>query len=137
MNGRMVCWLALAAFALAGCATPTSYSTGAVSNYPANPCFGPNLALSVGSAASFRSWYARAGLPNVSRWENNDVWGSDFRDGPGADLDSRRRLPSTGHRCRTRGAKDCSLAASSHSFACSARPSRTNTRSLSRPVWPM
>ncbi len=87
MNGRMVCWLALAAFALAGCATPTSYSTGAVSNYPANPCFGPNLALSVGSAASFRSWYARAGLPNVSRWENNDVWGSDFRDGPGADLE--------------------------------------------------
>jgi hypothetical protein len=28
-----------------------------------------------------------AGLTNVSRWENNDVWGSDFRDGPGADLE--------------------------------------------------
>src|SRR5690348_10723969 len=63
----------------------TRYSTGAVSNYPANPCFGPNLPFSVGSAASFRGWYALAGLPNVSRWENNDVWGSDFRDGASAD----------------------------------------------------
>ena len=71
----------------AGCATPTSYSTGAVSNYPTNPCFGPNLPFSVGSAASFRSWYNLADLPNVSRWENNDVWGSDFRDGVNADLE--------------------------------------------------
>jgi len=63
----------------------TRYSTGAVSNYPANPCFGPNLPFSVGSAASFRGWYALAGLPNVSRWENNDGWGSDFRDGASAD----------------------------------------------------
>ena len=65
----------------------TRYSTGAVSNYPAIPCFGPNLPFSVGSAASFRTWYALNGLTNVSRWENNDVWGSDFRDGPGADLE--------------------------------------------------
>src|SRR5215470_4961596 len=53
------------------CAGQTSYSTGAVSNYPANPCFGPNLPYSVGSAASFRSWYSLNGLTNVTRWENN------------------------------------------------------------------
>jgi hypothetical protein len=76
------------AIALVGpCYGQTSYSTGAVSNYPANPCFGPNLQYSVGSAASFRSWYNLAGLPNVSRWENNDVWGSDFRDGANADME--------------------------------------------------
>jgi hypothetical protein len=88
MHKLMACALAALAIGLAGpCAGQTSYSTGAVSNYPANPCFGPNLPFSVGSAASFRSWYSLAGLPNVSRWENNDVWGSDFRDGVGADLE--------------------------------------------------
>lgn len=63
------------------------YSTGAVVNYPAASCGGPNLPFSAQSAAKFRSWYALAGFTNVSRWENNDVWGSDFRDGPGADLE--------------------------------------------------
>ena len=71
----------IAAHALAA----TSYSTGAVANYPSNPCGGPNLPLTIPEAAGFRAWYGLAGLPNVSRWENNDVWGSDFRDGPGAD----------------------------------------------------
>jgi hypothetical protein len=88
MHKFMACAVAALAIGLADpCAGQTSYSTGAVSNYPANPCFGPNLPFSVGSAASFRSWYDLAGLPNVSRWENNDVWGSDFRDGVGADLE--------------------------------------------------
>jgi len=71
----------------ATCLAQTRYSTGAVSVYVANGCGGPDLPFSVGSAASFRSWYNLAGLTNVSRWENNDVWGSDFRDGPGADLE--------------------------------------------------
>lgn len=74
----------VASLPLAGwCAT--SYSTGAVANYPANPCGGPNLPLTVPEAAGFRAWYSTAGLPNVTRWENNDVWGSDFRDGASAD----------------------------------------------------
>ena len=63
----------------------TSYSTGAVANYPSNPCGGPNLPLTIPEAASFRAWYSVARLPNVTRWENNDVWGSDFRDGASAD----------------------------------------------------
>jgi hypothetical protein len=90
MHKLMACVVAALAVGLAGpCAAQTRYSTGAVSNYPANPCFGPNLPFSVGSAASFRSWYDMAGLPNVSHWENNDVWGSDFRDGANADLESQ------------------------------------------------
>jgi len=89
MHKLMACLVAALAVGLVGpCAAQTRYSTGAVSNYPANPCFGPNLPFSVGSAASFRGWYDLAGLPNVSRWENNDVWGSDFRDGAN-DLESQ------------------------------------------------
>jgi hypothetical protein len=63
------------------------YSTGAVANYPANPCGGPNLPLTIPEAADFRGWYAAAGFSLVTRWENNDVWGSDFRDGANADLE--------------------------------------------------
>lgn len=59
------------------------YSTGGVSNYPANPCGGPNLPLSVPEARDFQFWYNRAGMTNVTRWENGDVWGSDFRDSSG------------------------------------------------------
>src|SRR5262249_34063443 len=59
------------------------YSTGGVSNYPANPCGGPNLPLSVPEARDFQFWYNRAGMTNVTRWENGDVWGSDFRDASG------------------------------------------------------
>ena len=59
------------------------YSTGGVSNYPANPCGGPNLPHSVPEARDFQFWYDRAGMPNVTRWENGDVWGSDFRDSSG------------------------------------------------------
>ncbi len=53
MRKLMTCAVAaLAGGLIAACAGPTRYSTGAVSNYPANPCFGPNLPFSVGSAAS-------------------------------------------------------------------------------------
>ena len=65
----------------------TRYSTGAVANYPAATCGGPNLPLTIPEAEDFRSWYSNAGLMLVTRWENNDVWGSDFRDGPTADLE--------------------------------------------------
>jgi len=63
----------------------TRYSTGAVANYPANPCGGPNLPLTIPEANNFRGWYGLAGLSLVTRWENNNVWGSDFRDGAAAD----------------------------------------------------
>jgi hypothetical protein len=88
MHRLLACVFAITAIGLGGTSiAQTTYSTGAVSNYPAATCGGPNLPFSTGSAASFRSWYNLAGLPNVSRWENNDVWGSDFRDGPNADLE--------------------------------------------------
>jgi Family of unknown function (DUF6345) len=60
------------------------YSTGGVSNYPAATCGGPNLPLSVPEARDFQFWYNRAGMTNVTRWENGDVWGSDFRDSSGS-----------------------------------------------------
>ena len=69
----------------------TSFSTGAVDKYPKSTCGGPNLPLTIPEAASFRAWYTFAGLPLVTRWENGDVWGSDFRDGANAD-----REPSGG-----------------------------------------
>jgi hypothetical protein len=92
MHKMLACAAAILTIGLSGISTaqtPTSYSTGAVSNYPANPCGGPDLPLAVPEAESFRSWYYLAGLTNVSRWENNNVWGSDFRDGPNADLESQ------------------------------------------------
>src|ERR1700693_383086 len=65
----------------------TRYSTGAVANYPKNPCGGPNLPQTIPEAGNFRGWYSLAGLSLVTRWENNDVWGSDFRDGAAAALE--------------------------------------------------
>ena len=63
------------------------YSTGAVDLYPKATCGGPSLPLTIPEAANFRAWYALAGFANVTRWENADVWGSDFRDGGSADLE--------------------------------------------------
>lgn len=66
------------------------YSTGGVTNYPAATCGGPSLPLSVPEARDFQFWYNRAGMQNVTHWENGDVWGSDFRDANGGannDLD--------------------------------------------------
>lgn len=63
------------------------YSTGAVDKYPAVSCGGPSLPLTIPEASNFRAWYNLAGFSVVSRWENADVWGSDFRDGANADLE--------------------------------------------------
>jgi len=61
------------------------YSTGGVNNYPPATCGGPNLSLCVAEARDFQSWFNFAGFRNVTRWENGDVWGSDFRDGTDTD----------------------------------------------------
>ena len=60
-------------------AAQLDYSTGAVNNYSA-PCSGPDLPSDVPEANGFRFWYDLAGFHNVTRWENANVWGSDFRD---------------------------------------------------------
>jgi hypothetical protein len=63
------------------------YSTGAVRDYIAMCGVGPDLQLTIHEAADFRAWYNLAGFANFTRWENGNVWGSDFRDGPGQDLE--------------------------------------------------
>jgi Family of unknown function (DUF6345) len=63
------------------------YSTGCVRDYVPNGCGGPDLPLTIPEGQNFRFWYNFAGHQNVTRWDNGDVWGSDFRDGPGSDLD--------------------------------------------------
>jgi hypothetical protein len=62
------------------------YSTGCVSIYVANGCAGPDLPLSVPEGAAFRDWYNLGGHQVSSSWDNGNVWGSDFRDGPNNDL---------------------------------------------------
>jgi hypothetical protein len=63
------------------------YSTGAVRDYIPGGCGGPDLPLTIPEAASFRFWYSFAGHSLFTRWENGDVWGSDFRDAAGGDLE--------------------------------------------------
>jgi hypothetical protein len=72
---------------LCSAAYAETYSTGAVRDYIPNGCSGPDLPLTIPEAAAFRGWYGLAGHANISRWENTDVWGSDFRDGAGSDLE--------------------------------------------------
>jgi hypothetical protein len=63
------------------------YSTGAVDDYNAR-CGGTDLEHNIEQCANFRFWYDRTGRFQVfSRWENGDVWGSDFRDASGGDLE--------------------------------------------------
>ena len=62
------------------------FSTGAVRDYIPNGCAGPDLPLTIPEGRAFAAWYLFAGHSPVSRWENGDVWGSDFRD-DGGDLD--------------------------------------------------
>ena len=70
----------------AGVSAQTRYSTGAVDKY--SPCnLVPDLPQTIPEANNFRAWYNLAGLPVVSRWENGDVWGSDFRDGAAGTAD--------------------------------------------------
>ena len=63
------------------------YSTGAVRDYIPGGCGGPDLPLTIPEAASFRVWYNFAGHSLFTRWENGDVWASDFRDAAGGDLE--------------------------------------------------
>lgn len=62
------------------------YSTGCVRDY--SPCgVGPDLPATIPEGADFRAWYNLGGFDLFTRWENGNVWGSDFRDGPGRDLE--------------------------------------------------
>ncbi|GAA2027691.1 hypothetical protein GCM10009819_08930 [Agromyces tropicus] len=54
--------------------------------YVANGCSGPDLKLCIKEANAFAAWYQVSGHTSVSRWQDGNVWGSDFRDG-GGDLD--------------------------------------------------
>lgn len=64
-----------------------TYSTGAVRDYTPNGCSGPDLPLTIPEADNFRFWFALGGHSNISRWNNTDVWGSDFREGSGSNND--------------------------------------------------
>lgn len=68
-----------------------TYSTGCVRDYIPNGCAGPDLPATIPEGDKFRYWYNLGGFSLVSRWENGDVWGSDFRDGDpnGGDLESQ------------------------------------------------
>jgi Family of unknown function (DUF6345) len=59
------------------------FSTGAVRDYIPNGCGGPDLPLTIPEGRAFAAWYLFAGHTAVTRWENGDVWGSDFRDDGG------------------------------------------------------
>jgi hypothetical protein len=52
-------------------------------------CGGPDLPRCVPEGGAFRSWYILSQARNVliSRWDNGDVWGSDFREAGGGDID--------------------------------------------------
>ena len=61
------------------------FSTGAVRDYVPR-CGGPDLPLTIPEARAFAAWYLFSGHTAVTRWENGDVWGADFRD-DGGDVD--------------------------------------------------
>jgi hypothetical protein len=64
-----------------------TYSTGAINTY--HTCgLSPDLSNRIEAAKRFRDWYNLAGFPNITRWENDDVWNTDFTDGPGKDMDA-------------------------------------------------
>ena len=82
--------LGLCAIAAIALTTPNlfgqTYSTGAVNQY--SSCgITPDLSNRIEAAKRFRDWYNLAGFPNITRWENDDVWNTDFTDGPGKDMD--------------------------------------------------
>jgi hypothetical protein len=62
------------------------FSTGAVKNYKSSGCGGSDLPLTIPEGRAFATWYLFASHAAVTRWENGDVWGSDFRD-DGGDID--------------------------------------------------
>jgi len=72
---------------------PLRYSTGCVRDYIANCGAGPDLPLTIPEGANFRFWYDLAGFQLFTRWENGDVWGSDFRDGTDLAADGGSDVP--------------------------------------------
>lgn len=69
------------------------YSTGCVGSYMANCGVGPDLPYSTTSGRNFRFWYDLAGLQLFTRWDDGDVWGSDFRDGTDLAADGGSDVP--------------------------------------------
>lgn len=66
---------------------PLRYSTGCVNLY--TPCgITPDLSQCIQEGANFRYFYDLAGFQVFSRWENGNVWGSDFREGSNGDIES-------------------------------------------------
>lgn len=63
------------------------FSTGAVSSYTAGGCGGPDLPATITEARAFAAIFQLAGHQLFSRWENDDVWGSDFRQQGSGDLE--------------------------------------------------
>ena len=63
------------------------YSTGAVDKYKSAGCSGSELKFNKAQANNFATWYNLGGFTAFSRWADGDVWGSDFRDGAGNDLE--------------------------------------------------
>lgn len=72
---------------------PLRYSTGCVGSYMANCGVGPDLPFSVQSGGNFRFWYNLAGFQLFTRWDDGDVWGSDFRDGTDLAADGGSDVP--------------------------------------------
>ncbi len=66
-----------------------TFSTGSVRDYIPNGCAGPDLPRTIEDGQGCRFWYGLGGFQLFSRWENGDVWGSDFRDAGNGDLDSQ------------------------------------------------
>ena len=63
-----------------------TYSTGAINTY--STCgLNPDLSNRIEAAKRFRDWYNLAGFPNISRWENDNVFNTDFTDGANKDMD--------------------------------------------------
>jgi hypothetical protein len=77
--GNLICYLSI--FEIVS----LRYSTGAVSDY--SRCGGVDLALTIPECYNFRLWYDFGKFQLFSRWENGDVWGSDFRDASNGDLE--------------------------------------------------
>jgi hypothetical protein len=69
------------------------YSTGCVGSYKAKCGVGPDLPFSTTSGRNFRFWYDLAGIQLFTRWDDGDVWGSDFRDGTDLAADGGTDVP--------------------------------------------
>jgi hypothetical protein len=67
---------------------PLRFSTGCVNKYESNGCRNdPDLEFCLAEGACFRAWYLLGGFQLFSSWEDNNVWGSDFRDSSAGDLE--------------------------------------------------